>query len=35
MIDRAGLAVDQWLGDWHGTPFYQTAKEIIPVGRLA
>ncbi len=35
MIEAAGLAVDRWLGDWHGTPFHETAKEIIPVGRLA
>ena len=35
MIADAGLAVDDWLGDWHGAPFQPTSPEIIPVGRLA
>jgi len=32
LIHDAGLAVDQWLGDWSGTPFSSTSPEIIPVG---
>lgn len=35
MIEGAGLAVETWLGDWQGNPFHPTAKEIIPIGRLA
>ncbi len=35
LIEEAGLAVDQWLGDWLGTPFEPDSKEIIPLGRLA
>jgi SAM-dependent methyltransferase len=34
-IDRAGLAVDRWLGDWSGSPFGPGAREIVAVGRLA
>ena len=34
MLDDAGLAVDQWLGDWTGGPCGPASKEIIPVGRL-
>ena len=31
-IDAAGLAVDQWLGDWLGHPFAPDfVKEIIPI----
>ena len=35
LIKEAGLAVDQWLGDWLGTPFAPDSREIIPLGRLA
>ncbi len=34
-IEAAGLTVDRWLGDWHGTPYQPAAKDIIPIGRLA
>ena len=34
-IAAAGLVVDQWFGDWHGTPYHPAAKDIIPLGRLA
>lgn len=34
-IRDAGLAVDRWFGDWHGTPWTETSKEIIALGRLA
>lgn len=34
-IASAGLAVDQWLGDWQGGPWHEGAKEIVPIGRLA
>jgi SAM-dependent methyltransferase len=34
MLDEAGLAVDPWLGDWHGAPWTPTSREIIPIGRL-
>jgi SAM-dependent methyltransferase len=34
LIADAGLAVDQWLGDWQGSAFTSAAKEIIPIGRL-
>jgi SAM-dependent methyltransferase len=34
MLDRAGLAVDEWLGDWTGGACEPTSREIIPVGRL-
>ena len=33
-ITAAGLSVDTWLGDWHGAPFGETSREIIPLGRL-
>ncbi|MDH6230572.1 SAM-dependent methyltransferase [Mesorhizobium soli] len=33
MLDEAGLAVDRWLGDWHGGPWTPTSREIIPIGR--
>ena len=32
LIHDAGLTVDQWLGDWSGTPFSPASPEIIPVG---
>lgn len=35
LIRQAGLAVDEWLGDWTGAPFTEASPEIIPVGRLA
>ena len=35
MISDAGLAVEGWLGDWHGNPYHAAAKDIIPLGRLA
>ena len=35
LIASAGLAVDQWLGDWLGAPFAPDSREIIPLGRLA
>jgi SAM-dependent methyltransferase len=35
LISGAGLAVGQWLGDWHGAPYADMAPEIIPIGRLA
>ncbi len=35
MLASAGLAVDRWLGDWQGTAYHPTAREIIPIGRLA
>lgn len=34
MLDEAGLAVDRWLGDWHGGPNLPASREIIPIGRL-
>lgn len=34
LLEEAGLRVDQWLGNWLGTPWETGAKEIIPVGRL-
>ena len=33
-IAEAGLKIDRWLGDWHGSPFTPDAPEIIPVGSL-
>lgn len=35
LIDAAGLTVEQWLGNWDGSAYHPTAKEIIPIGRLA
>ena len=35
MIADCRLAVDQWLGDWTGSPFTSASREIIPIGRLA
>lgn len=35
LIAAAGLAVDTWLGDWQGNPYQPTARDIIPLGRLA
>lgn len=34
-IVEAGLTVEHWLGDWHGSPCAPEAPEIIPLGRLA
>ncbi len=34
MLHEAGLAVDRWLGDWHGAPWTPASREIIPIGRL-
>lgn len=33
LIADAGLAVDQWMGDWAGPGFAPGCAEIIPVGR--
>jgi SAM-dependent methyltransferase len=35
MIEAAGLVVERWLGDWDGRPYHRTAREVIPIGRLA
>lgn len=35
LIAQAGLAVETWLGDWHGAPWTSRSPEIIPYGRLA
>lgn len=35
LLDRAGLAVEQWLGEWEGSPSTETSPEFIPLGRLA
>jgi SAM-dependent methyltransferase len=35
LVAEAGLAVDEWFGDWLGTPMTPDAKEIVPLGRLA
>jgi hypothetical protein len=34
MLGQAGLLVEQWLGNWHGEPYVDSAPEIIPIGRL-
>lgn len=34
MLEEEGLAVDEWLGDWHGNAFGSESPEIIPIGRL-
>lgn len=34
MLGEAGLLVEQWLGNWHGEPYVDSAPEIIPIGRL-
>ncbi|MFO1089987.1 MAG: class I SAM-dependent methyltransferase [Hyphomicrobiales bacterium] len=34
-LAEAGLAIDRWMGDWSGSPWSPSAREIIPVGRLA
>ena len=33
-IAAAGLAVDEWLGDWQGDPYQPSSPEIIPLGKL-
>ncbi len=33
LLEGTGLQVDEWLGDWNGTPWQPDAPEIIPVGR--
>jgi SAM-dependent methyltransferase len=35
LVAKAGLAVEQWLGDWSGAPFDAQSKEIIPFGKRA
>lgn len=35
MIEKAGLRVDEWLGDWQGAAYTNTSADIIPVGGLA
>jgi SAM-dependent methyltransferase len=35
LIDSAGLAVENWLGDWSGTPCTPDAPEIIAIGGVA
>lgn len=35
LLSVAGLTANEWLGDWDGSPYYPSSKEIIPVGRLA
>ena len=32
-LSEAGLAVDEWLGDWRGGALEPASREIIPVGR--
>jgi SAM-dependent methyltransferase len=34
LLTEAGLVVDRWLGDWHGSEYSHASKEIIPLGRL-
>jgi ubiquinone/menaquinone biosynthesis C-methylase UbiE len=34
LIEAAGLVVENWLGDWDGSPYHPDVREIIPVGRL-
>lgn len=34
MMTRAGLAAEEWLGDWSGGACDPTSPEIIPIGRL-
>jgi len=33
-LEEAGLAVERWLGDWHGADFADTSREIIALGGL-
>lgn len=35
LLADAGLAVDEWFGDWEGRSSTPSAPEIIPLGRLA
>lgn len=34
LLEEAGLALDNWLGDWHGNAYTDSSTEIIPIGRL-
>ena len=34
LLSEAGLVVERWLGDWQGSDCGDTAKELIPIGRL-
>ena len=34
MLNEVGLLVEQWLGNWHGETYVDSAPEIIPIGRL-
>ncbi len=34
LLDRSGLGVDRWLGDWDGSVWRETAPEIIALGML-
>lgn len=34
MIDRQGLAAEQWFGDWRGSTFEAASPDIIPLGGL-
>lgn len=34
LLNEAGLAVQDWYGDWKGRPYDSDAPEIIPVGTL-
>ncbi|TIP80462.1 MAG: class I SAM-dependent methyltransferase, partial [Mesorhizobium sp.] len=34
MLDKTGLVVEEWLGNWRGEPYAPTSPEIIPIGRL-
>ncbi len=34
MIEKAGLEVDRWLGDWSGSDLAANSPELIPLGRL-
>jgi ubiquinone/menaquinone biosynthesis C-methylase UbiE len=35
LLSRAGLTVEQWLGNWSGAPYGPMTPEIIPLGRLS
>jgi SAM-dependent methyltransferase len=34
LIEKAGLEVERWMGDWSGAPWRPQAAEIIALGRL-